>query len=103
MRIPHEESIRLLERYLLGIQGSDARVSGRSQSVRSFPPRADRVEISQQARAYQLLSQRAAELPDTRSERVSELRHRIEAGTYTIQGEKVAEGLVREAIFEAIL
>ena len=58
----------------------------------------DPVSLSPQARAFIEAQRSLAEIPDVREDKVAEVKARIEAGTYTIDSEKIAEKMIREAL-----
>ncbi len=59
----------------------------------------DKLEISRVGKDYQVAKQIVAQTPDIREDKVKELKERIEAGTYEVSSEKLAQKLV-EAYFE---
>ncbi len=63
-------------------------------SSRAASPPAARVELS--GRARELASARAAAdaAPDVRADKVADARQRIAAGTYTVNGEQIARGIL---------
>jgi len=65
--------------------------------------REDSVKISSQAKDVQRVMAEIDKVPEVRTERVEELRSAIEAGTYNIRGEAVAEKMVRETLIDTIL
>ena len=102
MQISGQESIRFLERHLLGIQGiSGATPVSRTGSEQ--PTERDRVEISARGKESQSLLQLVAALPEVRSDRVNEIRQRIETGHYRVNDRQVAANLVRTALMDAVL
>ena len=54
----------------------------------------DKVEISNFGRELQVAKQAVAAVPDVREDRVSELKNRIQNGTYSVSGESFAEKLL---------
>jgi negative regulator of flagellin synthesis FlgM len=55
---------------------------------------ADQVILSQQATEVQAAYQALAQTPEVRSELVQQLKAQVQAGTYQVDAEKVAEKLV---------
>ena len=55
---------------------------------------ADQVILSQQATAVQAAYQALAQTPEVRSELVAQLKAQVQAGTYQVDPEKVAEKLI---------
>jgi negative regulator of flagellin synthesis FlgM len=68
-----------------------ARVS-RSQEVE------DRLEFSTSIREFQQLDKKAREAPEIRADRVAAIERELNAGTYNIKAEKVAEAMITGAI-----
>jgi len=64
---------------------------------------ADDVDLSSRARQYQKLKKTVMEAPDIRSDKVEDIRARIEAGTYNVRGEQVASGIVKESVVDTLL
>ena len=54
----------------------------------------DKIEISNFGRELQVAKQAVAAAPDIRADRVSEIKSRIENGTYNVSGESFAEKLL---------
>jgi len=62
-----------------------------------------RVAVSGQARQLLALRKAVDDAPDVRADRVAALSDRISAGTYNVNGRLVAEAMVRQAAFEAVV
>jgi negative regulator of flagellin synthesis FlgM len=56
----------------------------------------DSLEISQTAKDYQIAKQILVHVPDIREDKVNDIKERIEAGTYDISMEDVADKLVNQ-------
>jgi flagellar biosynthesis anti-sigma factor FlgM len=59
----------------------------------------DKVVLSPKAREIQDAHQRAATLPDVREDNVHQIRRRLAAGTYSIDGNKIAFKMLQESVF----
>jgi negative regulator of flagellin synthesis FlgM len=59
----------------------------------------DKLEISQLGKDYQVAKQIVAQTPDVREDKVNEIKQRLDAGTYDVSNEEVADKLVK-AYFE---
>ncbi|MDF2537037.1 MAG: hypothetical protein K0S76_58 [Herbinix sp.] len=59
----------------------------------------DMLEISQTGKDYQVARQIVSRTPDIRQDRVNEIKQRMEAGTYNINTEEVADKLI-ESYFD---
>ncbi len=71
-----------------------AKVSGSSAS--------DQVEISRIGKEYQTAKQAVTAVPDVRTDKVNDIRERMESGTYNISAEEVADKIVN-SYFNAII
>lgn len=56
----------------------------------------DSVKLSDEAKIFAAFQRRLAETPEVRKEKVEQLKKAIEAGTYRIPAEKIAEAILRE-------
>jgi flagellar biosynthesis anti-sigma factor FlgM len=102
MQISGQDPIRFLERYLLDVKD----VSGTSPVsgvAGQQPVNQDQVEISSRGKESQTLLQRVNSLPDVRTDLVNSLRQQIASGQYVINDQKVAAGLVRSILQDALL
>ncbi len=59
---------------------------------------ADRVIISDTAKRIQEARAQLETIPDTRSEKVSEIKRSIQDGTYKIEPDKIADKMIRESL-----
>ena len=60
----------------------------------------EKVTLSSAARDIQQAEKAIKELPDVREEKVQELKDQIETGTYDVNGEKIAEKMMRESLID---
>ncbi len=60
----------------------------------------EKVDLSTKARDVQQIKNALAKLPEIREEKVQELKRDIEAGTYNVSGEKIAEKMVGESFLD---
>ncbi len=56
----------------------------------------DKVEISEEARMFQLAMKALKEVPDVREDKVSELKEQIESGTYQPSSKEVASKILNQ-------
>jgi negative regulator of flagellin synthesis FlgM len=63
----------------------------------------DEVVLSPEAKQIQQAKELIASLPDIREEKVAEIRARIEAGEYQIDGEKIAEKMIEESLLNELI
>lgn len=64
------------------------------------PPPTDSVKLSPENTEYAQVLKRIGEIPDIRQERVEEIRKSLEAGTYDIDPQLVADRIIREIVSE---
>ncbi|MBN1548838.1 MAG: flagellar biosynthesis anti-sigma factor FlgM [Syntrophaceae bacterium] len=60
----------------------------------------EKVDLSTKARDVQTIKNAVESVPDIREEKVQELKNRIEAGTYNVNGEKIAGKIVGESLLD---
>jgi len=102
MQISGQDPIRFLERYLLDVKD----VSGASPvsgTTGQQPTNQDQVEISLRGKEAQALLHQVNALPDVRTDLVNSIRQQIASGQYTINDQKIAAGLVRSTLQDAML
>lgn len=63
----------------------------------------EKVNLSTTARDIQQLQEAIRQLPEIREDKVQELKNRIDAGKYNVNGAKVAESMVRESLLDIIV
>jgi flagellar biosynthesis anti-sigma factor FlgM len=66
----------------------------------TVPVQGDAVTLSGGAQEVARLSAAANELPDVRDEKVEAMQNALGSGTYSVEGSKVAEKLLREVIVD---
>ena len=59
----------------------------------------DTVEVSEQARALSVAKGALENTPQIRTDKVEALKHSIQAGTYHVSSEKIAERILGEGLF----
>jgi len=69
------------------------------QATNSVVPE-DKVNLSSTARDIQRAEKTIKKLPDVREEKVRELKDRIEAGKYDVNGEKIAGKMLNESLLD---
>lgn len=90
-----------LAKILLGVQDTQ-HASGKKASSKGAGAQ-DRVQISEQAKELQRL-RALTEQPDTeRQARVERIQGSVEAGTYTVDGKKVADAIIRNVLTDSII
>jgi negative regulator of flagellin synthesis FlgM len=63
----------------------------------------DTVVISDTAKRIQAAQSQLEMIPEVRSEKVAEIKRRIEDGSYEIDSDKIAEKMIRESLLNDIL
>jgi negative regulator of flagellin synthesis FlgM len=63
----------------------------------------DEVVLSPEAKQIQKAKELIDSLPDIREEKVAEIRARIEAGEYQIDGEKIASKMIEESLLNELI
>ena len=60
----------------------------------------DKVELSQTVREMGRLKEQLKSIPDVREEKVKEIKGQINAGTYKIDGKKIAFNMIKESLID---
>lgn len=63
----------------------------------------ERVDLSSKAKDIQQIKQIIDQAPDVRTDKVQELKQKIESGNYDIDAEKIAEKIVAESLIDIIV
>lgn len=84
-----------------GSRSSDAQQQQATEETKQPGYQADRVELSGQAKEAQQAMAALKEMPEIRTELVSEIQTNMENGTYTVDGEKTAGHMLDEAFMNA--
>lgn len=71
-----------------------ARTKGARPAGTPTPPRGERVQVSQQARA--LSAARGPEVPDT--DKISRLKEAIRSGSFVVDADRIAEAMISEEL-----
>ena len=56
----------------------------------------DKVELSSEAKDFASIYRKALESPDIREEKIADIKARIDAGTYSVKGEDIAEKMMKQ-------
>ena len=70
----------------------------RAQSTNAPAPQQDRLALSQQGQMIADAQRAIASVPDVRESLVAEIRNEVESGTYSVDHQKAAEGILKEAL-----
>ncbi len=83
------------------LQQREAASQQERQKVQEQPEgQRDRLELSVTGKELQYLSQKVSEAPEVRSERVAEIKSRIDAGTYDIKAQEIAEAMITGSLID---
>ncbi len=83
-------------------QAGDQQGADRVENRRT-PARADRVEISQQARNAERMRMQLRQQEQARAQMVEQIRQQVQQGTYQANAKRTAYGMVRENIIDKIV
>lgn len=83
-------------------QQSGARKAGGVQDV-ARASKGDGVVLSREAQQVLALKDKVAQAPEVRQQRIEELRHQIEAGTYRPDARQVADKMVKTRVFDELI
>ncbi len=72
--------------------------AAKSEKPDAATPQQDRVVLSERGREIADAQRAAASLPDVRDSLVSEIQTDIQQGTYAVDNQKAAEGILRESM-----
>jgi negative regulator of flagellin synthesis FlgM len=85
---------------LLGVQDAD-RPASKSSSDAGH--KADQVQISEQAKEVQRITELAKEPDQNRAARVERIRQAMQDGTYRLDSKATADAIVRHALTDSVL
>lgn len=100
MRIGDQGRANELATMLLGINETE-RISAHRPT--ETPARRDQVEISETAKELQRIKTLVDQPAPGRAERIEEIRKAIEAGSYEVKSNQVADKIIRNVLTEAVL
>lgn len=103
MEITPKNQADRIEGYLSQIQPKPKTEETSEKDLRQQAITADTVVISDTAKRVQEARIQLESVPDTRSEKVAEIKRRIEDGTYEINPEKIAGKMIRESLLNDLL
>lgn len=81
---------------------ANARRSAEETATRPGETGGDRVELSPRARRFQEARRIASESPEIRADRVAEVRDRMAAGTFRVEGERIALRMLGESLMDEV-
>jgi len=85
---------------LIGLNTSVQRIDAPQQQERTSKsgegqnPESDRLELSVRSREISHLDELVRSTPDVRQSKIEQVRRELEAGTYNVKAEKIAEKII---------
>jgi negative regulator of flagellin synthesis FlgM len=98
MEITSKNQADAIEAYVSQVQVKPRPEEAAEKDPRPQAITSDTVVISETAKRIQAAQSQMEAIPDVRSDKVAEIRRRIEDGTYEIQPDKIAEKMIRESL-----
>lgn len=102
MKINSERSLIDLEAYIKNAQSGHELKSTRGRE-QGKTIQTEHVKLSPEARDLQKIREVIEATPEIREEKVGQFKKEIEAGTYSVNGDKVAEKMIRESLIDAFI
>lgn len=90
-----------LAKFLLGVHDVDRTQS--KQAPQASGGQQDRIQISEHAKELQQIKALVDRPDPVREARVEQIRRSVEAGTYTVDGKKVADSMIRQLLVDSVL
>jgi negative regulator of flagellin synthesis FlgM len=103
MEITPKNPANTIEAYVNQIQSKPKTEEAMEKDFRQPAITSDTVAISDTAKRIQEARSQLESIPDTRFEKVAELRRRIEEGTYEIDADRIADKMIRESLLNDLL
>ena len=101
MKIVGGHQISSLDAYVKNVRDRGKTPASSGADSRG-PVSQDQVVLSPEARQIQKAKDLIGSLPDIREEKVAEIRARIEAGEYQVDGEKVASKMIEASLLNEL-
>lgn len=101
MKIEGENTYIKLDAYLNNVkdkQTTDTSV----RTVHTEAVKEDKVVLSPEVREFQRAKKLIGSIPDVRDEKVAMVKKEIEAGTYQIDGKKIAHKMIKESLLNEL-
>jgi negative regulator of flagellin synthesis FlgM len=97
MEITPKDSVNI-EAYVNQVQDKD-KVDATSEQPEKQETKSDTVVLSDTAKKIQETQTQLKAIPDVREDKVALLKEQIENGTYEIDEEKIADKMLKDALF----
>jgi negative regulator of flagellin synthesis FlgM len=98
MEITPKNQSDAIEAYVNQVQVKPKTEEITEKDLRQQAIKSDTVVISDSAKRIQEAQAQLETIPEVRSEKVAEIKRRIEDGTYEIKPDKIAEKMIRESL-----
>ncbi len=82
---------------VLGVYSKQKSVN-KAEEMAGLSGKKDAVSISNEAKDFQTVMKAIKDVPDMRTERISELTEKIETGNYNVDGKEIADKILRSII-----
>ena len=102
MKVDSERSLVNLEAHIKRAQEGDVVEQSLQQGQEKASP-TENVKLSHTARDIQKIREIVEATPEIRTDKVGQLKREIEAGTYSVKADKVAERMLRESLIDAFI
>jgi negative regulator of flagellin synthesis FlgM len=103
MEITPKNQADRIEAYVNQIQAKPKTEEAAEKDLRQREVAADTVAISDTAKRIQEARIQLESVPDTRAEKVADIKRRIEDGTYEIDADKIADKMIRESLLNDLV
>ena len=98
MEINIKNQTDMVDTYVNQVQAKPKSGDAAEKDIRQQSITADTVVISETAKRIQEARFQIESIPDTRSEKVAEIKRSIQDGTYKIEPDKIADKMIRESL-----
>ena len=98
MEITPKNQSDIVDAYLNQVQAKPKTEEAAEKDLRQQAITADTVAISDTAKRIQEARFQLESIPNTRSEKVAEIKRSIQDGTYKIEPDKIADKMIRESL-----
>ncbi len=102
MEITPKNKADMIDAYVNQVQVKPKVEETTEKGLRQSAIEADTVFISDSAKRVQEARFQLQSIPDTRPDKVAEIKRRIEDGTYEINANKIADNMIRESLLNDI-
>ena len=104
MNISDKSSLHDLASMLSGLQEqAPSKAVAPAADAAAKPRQEDQVRIPERAKEFQQLHNAVSQAPDIRADKVAGLQEAINAGTYNVKGQQVADKIITHTILDAVL